>query len=259
MSSLKCSRATFPPLYYTKPNPSSLQVLIPSPELSFSPQKLPARTFRPLSQLCRMKITLSIFAPPAHLQYSGWRSSLLQAAGLPGGLSGEARATTNLPRVQLLGPAFSIMEGRKDRCWQSKNARTIALPSFTPWAAQGTMPTSLTRQGRAQETKPEEMWWDWDQPPKISGPLYSRYGRFLKMRYLDKTVEYLRDAGLGSLTISDIYSAISSERAWCFERKGDFWYLRPVLPVCWFAPTVGLHVNKTVALRLISNMWQGRI
>lgn len=42
------------------------------------------------------------------------------------------------------------------------------------------------------------------------------------MCYLDKTVEYLRDAGLGSLAISDIYSDISSERAWCFERKGDF-------------------------------------
>lgn len=62
--------------------------------------------------------------------------------------------------------------------------------------------------------------------------LYLEYDYFLKMHYLDKTVEYLRDAGSGFPNISDIYSDISSERAWCFERKGVFCCLRPVLPVC---------------------------
>lgn len=55
---------------------------------------------------------------------------------------------------------------------------------------------------------------------------------FLKMHSLDKTVEYLRDAGSGFPNFSDIYADTSSERAPCFERKGDFCCLRPVLPVC---------------------------
>lgn len=79
-----------PSLHCTKPNPSSLQVLIPSPELSFSPPKAPSLDLRlslPSASNYGMNITLNIFAPPAYLHYLGWWGSLVQAVGLPGGLS----------------------------------------------------------------------------------------------------------------------------------------------------------------------------
>ena len=71
-------------------------------------------------------------------------------------------------------------------------------------------------------TNPEERRGGW--PLKIDGLLYLGYGHFLKMHYLDETVEYLRDARLSFLNISRIYSDICSEHAQCFERKGVFCY-----------------------------------
>lgn len=71
-------------------------------------------------------------------------------------------------------------------------------------------------------TNPEERRGGW--PLKIDGLLYLEYGHFLKMHYLDETVEYLRDARLSFLNISHIYSDICSEHAQCFERKGVFCY-----------------------------------
>lgn len=42
------------------------------------------------------------------------------------------------------------------------------------------------------------------------------------MHYLDKTVEYLRDAGSGFPNISDIYSDISSECVWGVLKGKEF-------------------------------------